>query len=334
MDDGKEMCERIRFKFIDEYKDKKFEDESPDDYCFSTFYKAGLQESIDYAQIIDANKKMENFRFGWIIPLCILVTEDEEIRNNPHLSCYVFLAYQYILKLKDFSDIESNDDFQSIIQTKYTDVCLLITKINSIPENELVRLEIPLAQYGFFKTKNEYANENRPKIERNILYLRLVYDVVDAESKYMDPYFPILMSTYIFETNPIIKFLYLYQVIEVFMNRLVVKKLQELLDDIKGSTGSIREVSDELKGNTEYSMWLQIEEMSGLNSEKFDELKKLCNEFLGRETDLLEKPNCIYKVRNHIIHRFRMVVSQKEKIEEINKYFELYIYRLLIGYKE
>ena len=134
--------------------------------------------------------------------------------------------------------------------------------------------------------------------------------------------------------EPIIRFLYLYQVIEILINKVLIKNLEDLITELKGPTGSIREVSDVLKKQTEIERWTKIETDSAISPNDYEDLESLCNKFVDRMQDPFKHPNSIYKVRNHITHRVRIAAQNQNDIKDINNLFEMYLYDLLIKYKE
>lgn len=333
-DEGNETGGYIKFRFEDTYNGDKFYEEPLAGFTFSLFYKPGIKEAEDFAFLINKTHKSKLKRAGWIIPLATLVTEDDTIQENPHLSCYAFHAYQHLLSLPDFDNVMSIDAFQEVIgNEKYSNACLVITYNQHYPDSDLKRLELVLARYGFYKSPIENKNPRLNAIENNTIEFIPAKDIVNAQGDYIDPYIDELMLTHLNEKNPVIRFLYLYQVIEVLMNQILVIELQKLIKDLNGPTGSIHEVSDVLKNKTEIARWQKIEENAGIKAKNYKTFRKACVKFLKTDKQL-SHPDSIYKVRNHVTHRFRLAANRKPEISVINDYFERYLWDLLCAYRE
>lgn len=336
-DEKGDTGDKVRFWFSDLENDLNFEDEDKELFTFTLYYKKDAIEALDYASI--SNKEKGNkpeHRVGWIFPMSILVTENDDIRTNTHLSCYVFHAYQYLLSQPDFEDVSDFGSFRDVINSdKYKDACLLGTYKPHYSDAEIKKLELPLAKYGFYKHPQSFVNSRCSKINKWLIELTPSSTIVDNAGNFIEPYVEELLKHHLSEPRPFIKFLYLYQVIEVFLNKVLIKRLEDFLVELKSPTGSIRELSDELKNkNTEISRWDEIEAKASLKGLDYPELDNLCCKFVGRDDGTLSHPNSIYKVRNHITHRFRIAVQNEDDIHKINELFELYLLDLLTRYDE
>lgn len=332
---GNELGDSIKYRFLDNHKGNNFEEENLDDFSFTVCFKERLKESEDFSLIENKDTNDQNKRIGWVIPLSLLISEDDNIMNDPHLSCYVFHAYQYLLKSDDYAEVYDDQSFnEKINEESNIYKCLLITNNHHLANTDIKRLELPLARYGYYFHDNHHYNEKRKKVEKNKIKLSLAFNVIDNTGSYIDPYFDQLLEKHLTVQEPIIRFLYLYQVIEVLMNKVLIKNLEDLIAELKGPTGSIREVSDVLKKQTEIERWKKIETGSAISPNDYEELGSLCNRFVNRTQDPFKHPNSIYKVRNHITHRFRIAAQNQNDINDINNLFEMYLYDLLIKYKE
>lgn len=333
--DGNESGDSIKYKFLDTHGGNNFEDENLDDFSFTVCFKEKMKESEDYAFIENKDIDDGNKRIGWVIPLSLLITDDDTILNNPHLSCYVFHAYQYLLQSDEYAEVLDDESFSTKIgEEANKNKCLLITYKNHLADTDIKRLELPLAKYGYYFHDNHHYNEKRKQIKNNEIKLSLTSNVIDNAGRYIDSYFDQLLEKHLTVQEPIIRFLYLYQVIEILINKVLIKNLEDLIAELKGPTGSIREVSDVLKKQTEIERWKKVENDSAILPKDYDYLKSLCNTYVRRTENPFEHPNSIYKVRNHITHRFRIAAQNQNDIKDINNLFEMYLYDLMIKYKE
>lgn len=326
----------IKFPFVDGCRENVFENEDINNYTFTVYYCKDVKEVDFYNLFVHDETAIGNKkRIGWIIPLSTLITEEEDILTNPHLSCYAFLAYLHLLTLPEFQDVVDYESFSKVVDShRFSDMCIVITNNTQFAPNNLVRLELSFARFGFYKNHVNYKNTAIRFPTNKRLKLYATGDIQQEDGQYIDAYISKFLSDFIIETFPILKFLYLYQIMEILFNIVLVEKLKALLNDVEQDKGSIRELSDELKGQTEFARWESIEEKARINNLKYEELDAKCNAFLGRTTNLLGHPNSIYQVRNHIIHRFRKVISKPQEIKEICQHFELYLLELLVSYKK
>ena len=333
--EGNESGDSIKYRFLDTHDENKFEDENFDAFSFTVCFKEKMKESEDYSFIENTDAIGDNKRIGWVIPLSLLITDDDTILENPHLSCYVFHAYQYLLKSDEYSEVSDDENFSTKISEEANkNKCLLMTYNHHLADTDIKRLELPLARYGYYFHDNHHYNEKRKSVENNRIRLSLAFNVIDNAGSYIDTYFDQLLKKHLTVQEPIIRFLYLYQVIEILINKVLIKNLEDLIKELKGPTGSIREVSDVLKKQTEIERWKKIEGDSAILPNDYEDLKNLCNIYLRRTEKPFDHPNSIYKVRNHITHRFRFAAQNQNDIKEINNLFELYLYDLMINYKE
>ena len=189
-----------------------------------------------------------------------------------------------------------------------------------------------MAKYGYYKTIKDYTN---PKIDLTEKIIRRPCDgILEADGNPFDQYLFDCIRTHLNEKDPVLKFLYLYQIIESFFTRIVVQDLEGLIAEVKNPAGALKDMSDALKIRKEINRWTTIEERAQIKGAEHAELDETCRQFLTSTDANLKHPQSIYSVRNHIIHRFRVAIIQVELLKEINFLFELYLIDVLCRYKE
>lgn len=330
---GNDTEDSISFKFLDSYKENNHEDEPLTDFSFEIYYQKGVRES-NYRTLYLHDTSLEDNRkiIGMMIPFSALITEDEEMRKNKDLSCYVFHSYQYLLKQEDFQDVVDYDSMSDIISERYADTCLCVYHLPSCPLEIHSKLEISMAKYGYYKTIKDYTNPKIDLTER--IVLRPCDGILEADGNPFDQYLFDCIRTHLNEKDPVLKFLYLYQIIESFFTRIVVQDLEGLIAEVKNPAGALKDMSDSLKIRKEINRWTTIEERAQIKGAEHAELDEKCRQFLTSTDANLKHPQSIYSVRNHIIHRFRVAIIQVELLKEINFLFELYLIDVLCRYKE
>lgn len=330
---GNATEDSISFKFLDSYNENKHEDEPLTDFSFEIYYQKGVCESNYHTLYLHDSSEEDNRKIiGMMIPFSALVTEDEDMQSDKNLSCYVFHSYQYLLQQKEFHDVVDIVSFADIISERYADTCLCIYHIPSCPIDIQSKLEISLASYGYYKTIKDYIN---PKINIAANIILCPCDgILGADGAPFDQYLFDCIRKHLNEKDPVLKFLYLYQIIESFFTRIVVQDLEELITEFKNPAGAPKDLSDSLKIKKEINRWTTIEQRAQIKGTEHTELDEKCRQFLGCPGANLKHPQSIYSVRNHIIHRFRVVINQDGLLKEINSLFELYLIDVLCRYTE
>ena len=330
---GNDTEDSISFKFLDSYKENNHEDEPLTDFSFEIYYQKGVRESNYRTLYLHDTSLVDNRKIiGMMIPFSALITEDEEMRKNKALSCYVFHSYQYLLKQEEFREVVDLESMSAIISERHADTCLCVYHIPSCPLDVHSKLEISFASFGYYKTIKDYIN---PKVNQTAnVILRPCVGILGDDGNPFDPYLFDCIRTHLNEKDPVLKFLYLYQIIESFFTRIVVQDLKNLIDEVQNPAGSFKDLSETFKIKKEINRWITIEERAQIKGADHTELDEKCRLFLGSKDDKLKHPQSIYSVRNHIVHRFRVAINQIELLREINSLFELYLLDVLCRYTE
>lgn len=144
------------------------------------------------------------------------------------------------------------------------------------------------------------------------------------------------------EDNPYIRFFDLYQIIEVLMDEVLVKILESMIRTIKQENGGLRDYDTILKNYVAEKKRISIVFDCGkINCNGDDNIDnkqflEACNEFLkaNGHKDANELASALYSVRNMIVHRFRIMMSDdnRTKLKNLNEHFILFITRLFRNY--
>lgn len=335
--EGDEELDSVDFKFSDlDHKENVINMDEVDNYVYAEYYKKDVKE-LAYKKV-NVNMGTDGGnpqRIGWMLPISMLTTEDEETLAMEHVNQYVFFAYCYLLNREDVQNERINGrDFDEILSEKFQDGCLLIIYKEKIPESvTLKKLELSLARNGYFVTPSGYAN---PLInEDGDLNLTPASEILDSNDKYMDSYMDIYLSQNVYNPNPFIRFFYLYQLVEVLLDREMIEFLKNHIYLLENSRMSYRAAETAFQKQTESERFHRIVNKSGLRVADYADFDKLCYTFLNLGEDEKKQPNpeSIYQVRNHIVHRFRKAASDETTVKTICDNLELYLYDLLICYK-
>lgn len=337
INEGIEELACVDFKFSDlDHQGSVMTMEEAGGYTYAEYYKKDVKElsyRIAYLKNVGEDGG-DPQRIGWMLPISMLTTEDEETLAKDHVNQYVFFAYCYLLGKEAIQyELINGKELDVILTETYPDGCLLIVNNANIPAAVTLKmLELSLARNGYFASATGYAN---PLInDEGNLNLTPAGEIQKADGSYIDPYIEEFLRKYSYNRNTFIRFLYLYQVEEVLMNTEMVSQLEDFLYLLKQNKPNYRKVENGLKETTESKRLKQIVENAHLQSTIINALDQKCNEFLNSEGDNpLVQPESIYQVRNHIVHRFRVASGDENAVKDICDHLELYLYDLLICYK-
>ena len=111
-------------------------------------------------------------------------------------------------------------------------------------------------------------------------------------------------------------------------------KLQDYIKLLETNKATIRKYDKLMQNSTESDRFKAIISNAKLEGVDYPDLKSKCNQFISSEPEnTLEHPECIYQVRNHVMHRFRKAVEDEQLLADICEHLELYLYDVLIRYK-
>ena len=229
---------------------------------------------------------------------------------------------------------ETEKNFSDILSELFPDGSLLVINKNRQPQRfSLKKIELSLARNGFYKTRSGFCN---PLItEDGYLNLIPAAEILNNEDNYVDPYIEDFLTKYAYNENIFIRFFYLYQILEVLMNREIIQQLEEYLDLLKKGKPNYRKIENGLKETTELKRLKKIVDNADFKSDIVEQLDEKCNAYLESDkASLLKQPESVYQVRNHVVHRFRIASSDEASLSDVCNYIELYLYDLLIQYKQ
>lgn len=336
--DGSDVLGKVPFSFSDQdHKGVLLTTQESKKYIFSIYFKKDIRELAFRETYLNVGKDSDKpNRIGWMLPMATLTTDDQEILAKKHMNQYVFFAYCHLLERDDVVNritSESNISFGDILGELYPDGSLLIVNKDIIPKGfSLKKVELSLARNGFYKKASGYCN---PLIkEKKKLNLIPATDILDKKSNYVEPYIEDFLTKHAYHDNIFIRFFYLYQILEVLMNREMIHQLRGYLDLLENSKPNYRKIENGLKETTELNRLNKIVNNANLKSDIIEDLDKKCNNYLRSDKNsLLVQPESVYQVRNHIVHRFRIASSDEKTLIDLCNHIELYLYDLLIHYK-
>lgn len=307
-------------------------------YVYGLYYKYNVPE-LEYKKInINQGLQGGDPKFsGWMLPINLLTTNDPDILNLPHINDYVYYAFCYVLKLPIVAEqLLLERDLSEVLEELYPNGTLLVLNSTRIPNNQtLQKLELSLASYGYFRKPSNHLNSNiASKVQHDEIALTPCNEILNGDGSYMDPYIGEFLEKYAGEKNSFFRFFYLYQIVEVLLDKELIVKLQDYIKLLETNKATIRKYDKLMQNSTESDRFKAIISNAKLEGVDYPDLKSKCNQFISSEPEnILEHPECIYQVRNHVMHRFRKAVEDEQLLADICEHLELYLYDVLIRYK-
>jgi len=317
-------AETLPFCYI-EYPLKVDKSFDPAEYKIVLLGNSKLVEN-DIYQVYD---KISERRIGWCFPIQALNSAEHSYADNEH-----FLRYAYVAALKLLGDLPENvftitpniEDTSSITFPHFFPECVavLVVSLKSLESADdfkifdwlpslFVHGYVPLSMRdpSFLLWSGRKPQKVRMNIRpmsmffRNLLFIRTLFSDLLA-----------------FESNPLLRFFYLYQIVELLLEQVFKKEQGILVNNLISSCNDTEKTKDILDKISQYSS-----EKRRLNllmrsyircTPNQAELQTACKTFLSaNDKEHAEDVSAsLYKVRNILFHQYRDV-SDEELIDDI-----------------
>lgn len=311
-------------------------------------FKNQFYAENDIFQIFDMDEKV---RMGWVFPLQALVSCEHSYIDNIHFLKYATKAMHLLLKdsnkLLDgpirLPNVESTIHIDEIYKP---DDIVLILSSDSVPKLEQfdINLYLPaLYKYGYYRKcenavfLNKYIKENYQQLNAKIKIRPLVNDTINLS------YITTLYSeSLIHEKHHLVRFLMLYQIVEMMME-CVFK--QELKKSLKGLGN--------LQGGDTVNYYKEREKLLAVTKDKyrlnilFEKVKIseiLKTNFINETNNLLNKlgtdqentaQSALYTLRNILLHGYSNFPKKYENmLLKVLFILEDLLIEMILTYKE
>lgn len=318
----------------DSHKDMEFE--------IHFFAKKNLKENDVFHVYISKH----DIRVGWIIPTISLVSDLHDFSDDEF-----FLKYAYIAIRESLISLNESlytysvpDDVDEVFYSKlfHEETAILVlskTNLNNIDGFSIDRVFPSMLKHGYVslssRNPSDIHHESDAEISR-----RLNLDLVSTDIKSSSLIGELLNVSFSYEEKPVFKFFFIYQVLELLIDRVYQKEQESIVDELiaaKGDTGKTKEVLDKIQNLTSEKkrISLLINEYSKTSGDLVF-LKTLCNELLVDLNRSQESSfeGYFYKIRNFIFHQYRDFPKQSEdKLNRIISEFVKFLPKLLSSFK-
>lgn len=305
--------------------------ENPEDYGYELFYRRDFVEN----DIFQVEEKSLQSRIGWIFPVVSIISNSHDYADNPHFCRYAYLAHFLLITsvIKE-EEIVSKDFFQ-IISDDFANQNAIIfiykkALVQGIDNYKIKDYFCSFYKYGYY-LKDEIPNPVISHPSSGKIVITRISKCLIGNS-FIDNF----INTLYYEKYPIIKFHILYQIIELLIEDVFVFSLECTIKDFKDKKIYARSLRERIsKVESEKDRINMLMEWCAVNEDVITTLNKECNDFLQlKRRPSFNFPESLYAFRNFIVHDFRHMTNDIETVENINNWFELFIFDILTSYTQ
>lgn len=297
--------------------------------------------------VFKIKEKTRDERLGWIFPITILESNENDYSDIQNLNNYKYIAYKKLLE-QNVSVKTKGNNFTYTLGELFPNsvICLLSTDtISKIPNFNFKNYILSLYHYGYLKIhttsvakpiydRSAFVEDMRRPDRTTITIHKANFDI------YSDDFFRSLFTKdHLLQSESyLVRFVFLYQIIEHFMAREFDMQFEQYLNAYKETSLGKNDLKENIMSlskerNLIRDIFSRITIESGVTSDFTSECEFLFNElnFIPKSNSF---PDKIYDLRNVIVHRFRELINKTESMQKILEIFERAIILSLISYTE
>ena len=287
---------------------------------------------------------LNNERLGWIFPITMLDSNDNDFADVKNLNNYKFITYQKLLELNKSIPIGTNSGEYYKLSDIFKDTiaCVLsketMNKIHGFNMNNYV---LSFYKYGYLhmggiqKSKKMYDRYDFvTKMRSNRRRVNIVKSNYDVSR---DDFTNLLFKEHLLQSESyLIRFTFLYQIIEQFMESEFDRQFHQHIDDYQKNKLAKNDFRENIINSSKERQLIHavIDKVAIQESLKNEFTQECNNLFAEMGVDTKDNlPDKIYDFRNLITHRLRSLATKSTVLEKITEIFEMIIIDLLINYK-
>jgi hypothetical protein len=299
-----------------------------------------FRKNIKNEEISELIDKESESRIGWSFPVEALTTSDHSFAENEHFLRTAFGAYRQILKTATFSESDATSD-QYLDKLLFLDpdtviVCLFRTFIDTkLPGFDFRDYYPALYRFGITTEKTENLSDFSDPLTDRLSLAKISQDLKGEE------FVGELFATLIYEPHYLARFVVLYQIIELCLERILLRELDNLTDSIRKRDIYVRDIRAKLESFESEKKRINklfTDYQRKKNDYIRDQLKNVSDTFLESIGLTVDKsvgfPDTFYSVRNTIFHNFRGISKGLSHINTINDLFSHLVSDLVMTYDE
>lgn len=285
-------------------------------------------------------------RIGWIYPITILVSNDNDFSESKNLNKYKFVS-QYKLLNENETTIEINSVSDKILITDIYDEASIICICNKhttskIPNFNINDYVLSLYKYGysFFQKshnrkkildKADFIDEMRSQNRRRVYIKKSLFDI--STNNYISS----LFTKHLLKTDDfLVRFIFLYQIIEQLMEDEFGILFQGFLDDFTKRNITKNDFKESINNSSkERGLIKTVFDKTHIENRLKNDFET-CFSFLYTDLNYIVKgslPDKIYDFRNLLTHGYRNLMEKVDYVNVLVQIFEDIIICALMNYK-
>lgn len=310
-----------------------------DIYLFENDYLSAENDVFEiYEKTIDE-------RLGWIFPITILESNENDYVNHKNLNDYKHIAYQKLLEYNySIDSLEKAGDFIKLSEI-YGNVIICLLHKNTT--SKIANFNINNFLLSFYKNGYLYFNGS---FKSKSIYDRTSFVTEKRRNKriyiensnfdiFKNGFTKSLFIEHLLQSdNYLVRFIFLYQIIEYFIDIHSEKLFYDHIENYLFNSATKNDFRENInQSSTERQVINDIFN----NSKISDDLKTEFNtevDFFFNDIGKVYRKNSfgdkIYNLRNLITHNIREYTDKHDTLNKINEIFERIIIELLINNKD
>lgn len=295
--------------------------------------------------IFEIHEKDIKKRIGWLFPIQVLESNENDFSGNRFLNRYKYPVFKLLLKGGNTIKYSFNSLNQLKLSDIYhDDIIIFAMSKDSVSQNEpfnIIDYLPSFANCGYYKWSeghHQYYEQQKSlslKIRRKKKIIIKKSNINIKENQFLKE----LYTNHLKSINHfLLKFYFLYQVIEHLMEENFDSDFDVLVEEYKSNKLSKNDLKEKInviskeRGNIS-SLFQKAKINPHFHSDFKRDCKLLLDNFYSDPPE--DIGNLIYDTRNLVVHRYREIMKKSEHIkifELITHELELIINELIINY--
>lgn len=319
--------------------DREFEEKLFDIHFFSNQY---LNAENDVFEVCE---KEIGKRIGWIFPIQVLDSNENDFADNKFLNKYKFPVFTQLLKLGNLIKPEFNGNNNYRITDFFNeDIIVFVVSVETLPEGVQLNIlnYLPcFANFGYYPWNNDHHQHFdqqqslalKKRGDKKINIRKSSLDI--SQNQFLTDLYNIHLKSI---NHFLLKFYFLYQVIEFLMEENFNTDFYTLVDEYNKNHLSKNDLKEKINSITrERGSISSLFEKATIPPSIETDFKRDCKALLENYYSKTPESLCdlIYDTRNLVVHRYREIIKKDENVDLldlITHELEVIINELIISY--
>lgn len=319
--------------------DREFEGKLFDLHFFSNQY---LNAEND---VFEVYEKEIGKRVGWIFPIQVLDSNENDFADNQFLNKYKFPVFSQLLTQGNLikPDYKGGNNYR-ITDFFNEDIIVLVVSKETLPEGEHLNIlnYLPcFANFGYYPWNNDHHQHFdqqqdlaiKKRGDKKITIRKASLDI--SQNQFLTDLYNIHLKSI---NHFLLKFYFLYQVIEFMMEENFNTDFNSLVDEYKKNHLSKNDLKEKINSITRErgsisSLFEKATIPSTIETDFKRDCKALLENYYSKTPESLG--DLIYDTRNLVVHRYREIMKKEENVallDLVTHELEVIINELIISY--